>query len=131
GCDHEERRRVTQLLHKQITQLASVHDANSPQGIDLPQLRIVVDRIKAAQPGLTETDVVRNVITALMSSAQIAPNFWIDPKTGNPYVIGVQYPEHAVSSIRTLEEIPVTGGKVGKDAFARGEGSPRGSKGPP
>jgi multidrug efflux pump subunit AcrB len=120
------------MLHKQITQLASVHDANSPQGIDLPQLRIVVDRNRAAVPGLTESDVIRNVITALMSSSQIAPNFWIDPNTGNPYVIGVQYPEHAVSSIRTLEEIPVTGGRVGREAYSRGgEPSARGSKGPP
>jgi multidrug efflux pump subunit AcrB len=132
GRDHEERRRITQMLHKQITQLASVHDANSPQGIDLPQLRIVVDRNRAAQPGLTESDVIRNVITALMSSAQIAPNFWIDPTTGNPYVIGVQYPEHAVTSIRTLEEIPITGGRVGRDAYGKGgTPSPRGSKGPP
>src|SRR5262249_37065037 len=74
----------------------------------------------------------RNVITVLMSSAQIAPNFWIDPQSGNPYIIGVQYPEYAISSIRTLEEIPVTGGRVGRDAFRRAEAnSPRGSKGPP
>jgi multidrug efflux pump subunit AcrB len=133
GRDHEQRRYITQLLHKQITQLASVHDAHSPQSIDLPQVRIVVDRVKAAQPGLTEADVIRNVITALMSSAQIAPNFWIDPKTGNPYLIGVQYPEHAVTSIRTLEEIPLTGGRVGPSVFRRGQdaASPRGSKGPP
>jgi multidrug efflux pump subunit AcrB len=50
-----------------------------------------------------------------MSSAQIAPNFWIDPKSGNPYVIGVQYPEYAVDSIQTLDKIPITGGKSGKD----------------
>jgi multidrug efflux pump subunit AcrB len=54
---------------------------------------------------------VRNVITALMSSAQLAPNFWIDPATGNPYVIGVQYPEHVVENVRTLENVPVTSEK--------------------
>jgi multidrug efflux pump subunit AcrB len=78
--------------------------------MDLPQLKINVDRAKAARPGLTESDVVRNVITSLMSSAQLAPNFWIDPRTGNFYIIGVQYPEHAVDSIQTLEKIPITGG---------------------
>ena len=30
---------------------------------------------------------------------QIAPNFWIDRSSGNHYLIGVQYPEHAVRSI--------------------------------
>jgi multidrug efflux pump subunit AcrB len=110
GRDHEFRREITRTLHRQISSLASVHDAHSPQSIDLPQLSINVDRTRAVQSGLTESDVVRNVIVALMSSAQIAPNFWIDPSTGNPYVIGVQYPEYAVAGIRTLEEIPVTGG---------------------
>jgi multidrug efflux pump subunit AcrB len=130
GRDFEQRRRITELLHKEISQLASVHDAQSPQGIDLPQLRIVVDRIKAAQPGLTEADVIRNVITALMSSAQLAPNLWIDPKNGNPYIIGVQYPEYAVQGIRTLEEIPITAGRIGRDAYMRsGPGSTRGSQG--
>jgi multidrug efflux pump subunit AcrB len=135
GRDHEERRQVTRLLHREVSQLASVHDAHSPQSIDLPQLTIKVDRVRAATPGLTESDVIRNVITALMSSAQLAPNFWIDPQTGNPYIIGVQYPEYAVTSLRTLEEIPVTGGRIGRDAFLRRDGmsmaSPRGSKGMP
>jgi multidrug efflux pump subunit AcrB len=131
GRNHYERREVARLLQRQITSLVSVQEANSPQNRDLPQLRIVVDRLKAAQPGLTEQDVIRNVITALMSSSQIAPNFWIDPRTGNPYFIGVQYPEWAVDGIRTLEEIPVTGGRIGRDAYLSAQASPRGSKGGP
>jgi multidrug efflux pump subunit AcrB len=108
GRNHEQRREITQLLHREIAQVPGAEDAHSPQGIDLPQLTIVVDRVRASQADLTETDVIRNVITALMSSAQLAPNFWIDPQTGNPYILGVQYPEHVVNDIRTLEEIPVT-----------------------
>jgi multidrug efflux pump subunit AcrB len=146
GRNHEQRRQITRLLHHEVMQLEKVHDAHSPQSIDLPQLTINVDRARSALPGLTETDVVRNVITALMSSAQLAPNFWLDPRTGNPYIIGVQYPEYAVTSIRTLEEIPITAGRVGRDAYqkrdAGGAGpteretpaslpSPRGSKGAP
>jgi multidrug efflux pump subunit AcrB len=117
GRDHEQRRQITRLLHREVSRLASVHDAHSPQSIDLPQLTVNVDRLRAAMPGLTETDVIRNVITALMSSAQLAPNFWLDPKTGNPYIIGVQYPEYAVTGLRTLEEIPITAGRVGRDAY--------------
>src|SRR5207245_1100458 len=79
-----------------------------PKGIDLPQLKIEVDRTAAARLQLTQTDVVRNVIVALMSSAQLAPNFWIDPKSGNPYFIGVQYPEHLVENLYTLENIPLS-----------------------
>lgn len=131
GRDHEQRREITRQLQSELTQLAAVQDAQSPQGIDLPLLKINVDRTRAAIPGLTETDVIRNVITALMSSAQIAPNFWIDPRSGNPYYIGVQYPEYAVTGMRTLEEIPITGGRIGREAHSRSTApsSPRGSKG--
>jgi hydrophobic/amphiphilic exporter-1 (mainly G- bacteria), HAE1 family len=119
GRDNETRRQVTRLLDKLLTPLPGVRDIYLPQAIELPQLRVVVDRAKATRPGLTENDVVRNVITALMSSAQIAPNFWIDPRTGNPYFIGVQYPEYAVQDIQTLEQIPITpAGGVGKNGAA-------------
>jgi multidrug efflux pump subunit AcrB len=116
GRDNEERRRVTRLVDTLLEPVPGIRDTYIPQGMDLPQLRVVVDRMKAARPKLTETDVVRNVITALMSSAQLAPNFWIDPLTGNPYVIGVQYPEYVVNSLQTLEQIPITpAAGAGKD----------------
>ncbi len=119
GRDNDSRRRVARFLDKQLSTLDSVQDTYQPQGMDLPQLKINVDRTQAARPGLTETDVVRNVITALMSSAQLAPNFWIDPQTGNFYIIGVQYPEESIDSIQTLEKIPITGGGGGKSAILR------------
>ncbi|HEV3258009.1 MAG TPA: efflux RND transporter permease subunit [Gemmataceae bacterium] len=88
-----------------------IKDTYMPQGMTLPQLRIEVDRTKAALLGFTQTDVIRNVIAALMSSAQIAPNFLIDPKTGDPYIIAVQYPQHEVVDIQTLENIPISSDK--------------------
>jgi multidrug efflux pump subunit AcrB len=106
------RRKITRDLDTAISRIAQVKDTYQPQGLDLPQLRIHVDRTKAALLGMTETDVMRNVITALMSSAQLAPNFWIDPKTGNPYLIGVQYPEHLVNDIQTLEDVPISGDRA-------------------
>jgi multidrug efflux pump subunit AcrB len=107
GRDMLIRRKVMRMLDGRISKLPAVTDTYMPQGMDLPQLRIKVDRTLAARLGLTETDAIRNVIIALMSSAQLAPNFWIDPISGNPYFIGVQYPEHLVEDIRTLENIPV------------------------
>ncbi len=34
------------------------------------------------------------MITALTSNQMIAPSYWVDPKTGNDYMLTVQYPEH-------------------------------------
>ncbi len=108
GRDTASRRTVARFLDRRIERIAQVKDTYLPQAMDLPQLKIEVDRTAAARLKLNQTDVVRNVITALMSSAQLAPNFWIDPKSGNPYVIGVQYPEQAVVDVQTLENIPLS-----------------------
>src|SRR5262249_42670366 len=108
GRNAEDRRRVTRHLDKLIGRFPQVLDTYLPQAMDLPQLRVEVDRTKAALLGYTASDVIRNVISTLMSSAQIAPNFWIDPESGNPYFIGVQYPEHLIEDLQTLETIPIS-----------------------
>jgi multidrug efflux pump subunit AcrB len=119
GRDNIRRRLVARQLDKMIGSIANVQDTYLPQGIDLPQLRVVVDRTAATRSDLTENDVIRNVITALMSSAQIAPNIWLDPESGNPYIIGIQYPEYAVNSIQTLEKIPLTGSQGKRGVLCR------------
>ena len=43
--------------------------------------------------GISPKNVVDNVITALTSDGMVAPSFWVDPKTGNSYMLTVQYPE--------------------------------------
>ncbi len=61
-----------------------------------------IDRVRASELGLTEKEVVSNVITALTSNAMIAPSYWVDPKTGNDYLLTVQYPESTVKSFSDL-----------------------------
>jgi multidrug efflux pump subunit AcrB len=41
----------------------------------------------------------------------IAPDYWIDPKTGNPYMLTVQYAEDQVKSLTDLKQIPLRGAK--------------------
>ncbi len=108
GRDTTARREVAAKLASRIREIPAVTDAYLPQGIDLPQIRVIVHRQKASQMGLTESDVVRNIITALMSSAQLAPNFWIDPTTGNPYYIGVQFDEYQITDLSSLDKIALT-----------------------
>jgi multidrug efflux pump subunit AcrB len=70
-----------------------------------------VDREKASQLGLSQKEIVDNVITALTSNGMIAPNYWIDPKSGNPYMLTVQYPENQVHTLTDLKQIPLRGPK--------------------
>ncbi len=78
-----------------------------PEESNYPTLDVNVDRVSAARLGLTQKDVVTNVITALTSNQMIAPSIWIDPKTGNDYFLTAQYASKRINSIETLLDIPV------------------------
>jgi multidrug efflux pump subunit AcrB len=96
-------------LASQIKKVPGVGDIFVPQDIDYPALQLDVDRMRAQELGLTQKEVVGNIITALTSNAMIAPSFWIDPKTGNDYMLTVQYPELQIKSFSDLRAIPVRG----------------------
>ena len=53
--------------------------------------------------------MVDNVITALTSNGVIAPSYWIDPKTGNNYMVTVQYFNQQIQhmSMDDLQQIPL------------------------
>jgi hydrophobic/amphiphilic exporter-1 (mainly G- bacteria), HAE1 family len=68
-----------------------VSDVLIPQDIDYPGLELNIDREQASLLGLTPKNVMDNVITALTSDGMIAPSYWIDPKSGNNYMLTVQY----------------------------------------
>jgi hydrophobic/amphiphilic exporter-1 (mainly G- bacteria), HAE1 family len=100
-----------------IRELPGVSDILIPQDIDYPALELDIDREKAGLLGLSQKEVVDNVITALTSNGMIAPNYWIDPKSGNPYMLTVQYPENAVKSITDLKQIPLRGAHSTQPTF--------------
>jgi multidrug efflux pump subunit AcrB len=53
--------------------------------------------------------VVSNIITALTSNQMIAPSYWVDHRTGNDYMLTVQYPEGSIKSLFDLKGIPLRG----------------------
>jgi multidrug efflux pump subunit AcrB len=96
-------------LTSQIRAIPGVADVFTPQDIDYPALQLDVDRMRASEMGLDQREVVDNVITALTSNGMIAPSFWIDPKTGNDYMLTVQYPERQIKTLSDLRAIPLRG----------------------
>ncbi len=96
-------------LAQQIRQIHGVADAYIPQDLDYPALQLEIDRTRAGELGLSEKEVVQNVITALTSNQMVAPNIWIDPKNNNNYFLNVQYPEQQIHSLLDLRSIPLHG----------------------
>jgi HAE1 family hydrophobic/amphiphilic exporter-1 len=96
---------VAQDLARRIRQLPGVGEIYIPQDMNYPAIRLNVDRVHAGELGLTQKDIVDNVITALNSNTMIAPNYWVDYKTGNDYFLSVQYAEHGQSAIHNLVDL--------------------------
>ena len=102
-----------------IRKLPGVSDVYIPQDINYPSLRLDVDRERAAELGLNQREVVNNVITALTSNQMIAPSYWVDPKSGNDYMLTVQYPENQVRTLLDLRAIPLHADHVKEPDVAR------------
>jgi len=96
------------LLDK-LRNIRGVADARMQQSFRNPQLRVDVDRSRMARLGLTERDVTNSVVTSIAGSAQTAPTYWLNPKTGVSYPIVAQTPEYRVDSLAALQNVPVTG----------------------
>ena len=107
GSNLQEAAAAAASIAKQIRGLRGVGDVLTPQDVDSPGLRLQVDREMAGRLGLSSREVVDNVITALSSNAMIAPNYWDDPRSGNSYMLAVQYPESQMKSMQDLEQIPI------------------------
>jgi multidrug efflux pump subunit AcrB len=90
---------IARQLALQLKGSKLVSDVLIPQDIDYPGLELNIDRKQASLLGLTPRDVVDNVITALTSNGMIAPSYWIDPKSGNNYMLTVQYSNNKVGSM--------------------------------
>jgi len=90
-----------------LKKLDSVNDVLIPQDLDYPGLELNISRQRASLLGVTPKDVVDNVITALTSDGMIAPSFWVDPKTGNSYMLTVQYPESQIKTMTDFRQIPL------------------------
>jgi multidrug efflux pump subunit AcrB len=103
--DAEQSYGIAQDLARQIRGLPGVGEVYIPQDMNYPALRLDVDRVHAAELGLSQKDVVDNVITALNSNYMIAPNYWVDRKTGNDYYLTVQYFEKGSPAIHDFMDV--------------------------
>src|SRR5207247_1431976 len=94
GKDLDKAHEVAEAIRREVRTVTGVVDCRIVQRLNYPQYVVEVDRSKAADLGLSQVDVMKNLVAALNSSIQFnKKNFWIDPVSHNQYYVGVQYPE--------------------------------------
>jgi multidrug efflux pump subunit AcrB len=108
GPDFNNNRAVAHKLLERLRKVKGLVDAHIHQILDAPEFYVEVDRWRAQQLGVSEQQIASNVSVSLSSSFQTAPNFWADPKSGFPYQVAVQTPEHRLTSIDALANTPIS-----------------------
>ncbi|MBV1688814.1 efflux RND transporter permease subunit [Novosphingobium sp. G106] len=106
-------RAYAQELLARISRIPGIADARIQQPARAPQLDVDVDRSRIGQYGITERDVTNNLSNALAGSAQTAPVYFVDPKSGVSYPVVAQAPEYLVGSMSDLANVPVAGASGG------------------
>jgi multidrug efflux pump subunit AcrB len=108
GYDRAKNLRIARELRRRMADIPGIADAHLQQEVDAPDFFVDIDRARAAEFGLTATQIANNLNVSLSSSEQVSPNFWTDPSNGIPYYFAVQTPEYLVNSINALVNTPVS-----------------------
>jgi multidrug efflux pump subunit AcrB len=88
-------------------------DVRVQQPSDLPRFEFAIDRTKASELGLTESDIAGSVLLNLSGSTQVQPTFWLDSRIGVEYLLNIRVPEYQMTSLSDLNSMPVTAGTPG------------------
>jgi multidrug efflux pump subunit AcrB len=98
---------IARHLRTRLATVPGAVDVHMHQVVDAPDLHLDIDRVRAAQFGLTQQDVANSLYISLSSSAAVQPNFWLDPKMGITYTVATQTPQYDINSINALENTPI------------------------
>jgi len=98
---------IAKRLRQQLATVPGAVDVHMHQVVDAPDLHLDIDRVRAAQFGLTQQDVANSLYVSLSSSAAVQPNFWLDPKMGITYTVAAQTPQYNIDSINALQNTPI------------------------
>src|SRR4030095_10053151 len=88
-----------------LNQISYLRDVQLAQPVKYPAIDIDIDRTRAAQAGVTISDISRSLIASTSSSRYTEKNVWIDLKTNTSYSVQVQIPENKMTSINDILEI--------------------------
>jgi multidrug efflux pump subunit AcrB len=97
-----------QRMKEEMRQIPGLEDVHIAQVLDYPALQVDVDRVRAANFGLTQQNVANSILIALASSSLTAPSYFLNPANNVNYTVAVQIPFQRVDSVDSLQSIPLT-----------------------
>ncbi len=107
GPDSDADYALASKLAKDLHHVPGVVDAHVFQVPDAPSVKVDVDRTMAQQVGLNQQSAANSLLVALNSSAQTAPDFWLNPRNSVSYPLVVQTPTYHISEMQDLWTLPL------------------------
>jgi len=101
-------------IRDMVASVPGTRDVRVQQGMDYPEIHLNVDRVLAAYMGLTEQQILADVVTGLSSNISGDPGYWIDPITNNAYFVVAQYPEQKLTRFEDFLLTPLMGKRMSR-----------------
>jgi multidrug efflux pump subunit AcrB len=120
GRNAEANYALAREVERRIDHIPGAADVHIHQIVDYPEIRVNVDRSRAAQFGMTQQDVTSSVLISLSGSTQVAPNYFLNWSNGVNYLVGVQTPQYAVPSLDKMMRTPIDAGGQSHSSTAGG-----------
>lgn len=107
GKNKKQNEEYAHKVIDKLKQISYLRDVQIDEAINYPAIHINMDRIRAAQLGVTASDISRSLTAATSSSRFTEKNIWLDEKAGLSYNVQVEVPENQMNSVNDIGEIPV------------------------
>jgi multidrug efflux pump subunit AcrB len=98
---------IAQEILNKVRSLPGASDVRLAQVPNAPDVRVNVDRTLASEVGVTQQQVANDLLVSLSGTAQLSPNFWINPQNGIQYNVLVQTPQYKMDTMSDLANTPL------------------------
>jgi multidrug efflux pump subunit AcrB len=112
GRDSDVNYDIARGLSERIARIPGAADVHVHQVVDAPEIRVNVNRVKAGQLGLTQSNVASSLLISLSGSSQVAPSFWLNWKNGVSYNVLIQTPQYKLDTLDKLMRTPISTGSA-------------------
>jgi multidrug efflux pump subunit AcrB len=107
---------VANQLLATLRHVPGLVDLRIQQVFNQPELRVVTDRSRAQQLGISQHDIANDLLLTLSGSGQIAPTFWLNFESGLQYPLVTQAPQYRMTSLQDLQNLPVSLGTANQSS---------------